>query len=277
MNKRIIPVLTIACVCNLLISPNTWSSDQQDRQPLMLASGLDGFWGAVKGAASGIVDGISGNGARPPASQTAAPQPVTEDRPLTREENREMQQRLSDLGYVPGPADGLPGKQTRSAIYAFQRDKGMYADGEPSVHLLSSLRSQTSDRARQYARRPDPVQVALGANLRAAERQLYYECAEEINIARRQENIAEIQLSRQGDTQNRMSPSTSDAVLGAMQQYGMGMLSSPEARMAAHLGRAASAQAAQAQAIQNSQQQQAAIAELQGCVARKQTPVGFQH
>jgi len=197
---------------------------------------------------------------------------------LSREENREIQQRLADLGYAPGPADGLPGKNTRSAIYAFQRDNGMSADGQPSMQVLSSLRSKTGNRSAHYASRPEPVNVVLGENLRARERQIYYECAEQLNAERRREGIPEIQLKRQGEMSGGVTnKDMTTAALGVMEQYGMSMLSSPEARMASHLGRAASAQNARAQSIQKSQRQQAAVLELQGCVARKQRPAGYQY
>jgi uncharacterized protein (DUF2235 family) len=42
---------------------------------------------------------------------------------------RAIQARLSELGYDPGVLDGLDGKNTRAAIRAFQRDKGLNDDG----------------------------------------------------------------------------------------------------------------------------------------------------
>lgn len=42
---------------------------------------------------------------------------------------RKYQQQLKDLGYDPGPIDGLLGTKTRRAISAFQRDQGLYVDG----------------------------------------------------------------------------------------------------------------------------------------------------
>ena len=35
-----------------------------------------------------------------------------------------IQQKLAKLGYAPGVADGIPGTRTRTAISAYQRDKG---------------------------------------------------------------------------------------------------------------------------------------------------------
>ncbi len=42
---------------------------------------------------------------------------------------RRMQQRLSELGYDPGGADGIFGEATRTAVQAFQRRNGLDADG----------------------------------------------------------------------------------------------------------------------------------------------------
>jgi TPR repeat protein len=53
---------------------------------------------------------------------------------------REIQQGLTDLGYAPGPVDGLCGGKTRAAIQAFQREKGMDPDGQPTDQVLEALR-----------------------------------------------------------------------------------------------------------------------------------------
>jgi uncharacterized protein YceK len=52
---------------------------------------------------------------------------------------REIQQRLTDRGYEPGPIDGLFGGKTRAAIQAFQRDKGLAPDGQATHQLLEAL------------------------------------------------------------------------------------------------------------------------------------------
>jgi hypothetical protein len=53
---------------------------------------------------------------------------------------REIQQRLTDLGYEPGPVDGLFGGKTRAAIQAFQRDKGLEPDGLANDSVLDALK-----------------------------------------------------------------------------------------------------------------------------------------
>ena len=52
---------------------------------------------------------------------------------------KSIQQRLNVLGYNVGPADGLMGNGTRTAILAFQRDKGIAVTGVADHDLLMQL------------------------------------------------------------------------------------------------------------------------------------------
>jgi hypothetical protein len=52
---------------------------------------------------------------------------------------RKIQGRLQQLGYDPGPADGVPGGKTRSAIEGYQKSVGVNQDGQVSKSLLESL------------------------------------------------------------------------------------------------------------------------------------------
>ena len=65
-----------------------------------------------------------------------------EDKGLGREERIELQERLNALGHDPGGIDAVLGSQTRRAIRAFQRTKGLPADGYPSPALLQVLRAE---------------------------------------------------------------------------------------------------------------------------------------
>jgi hypothetical protein len=51
----------------------------------------------------------------------------------------DIQRRLRDLGYNPGPADGIYGSKTKAAIEAFQRKSNLPVDGQPSQALLDQL------------------------------------------------------------------------------------------------------------------------------------------
>jgi peptidoglycan hydrolase-like protein with peptidoglycan-binding domain len=54
---------------------------------------------------------------------------------------RNVQTALSQLGYSPGPIDGIMGSKTRAAIRAYQIDSGLPVSGEPSVSLHEHLQT----------------------------------------------------------------------------------------------------------------------------------------
>ncbi len=56
----------------------------------------------------------------------------------------EVQQNLTDLGYDPGPVDGVVGPRTRAATRNFQADIGMPVDGEISDKLYTALNDAAS-------------------------------------------------------------------------------------------------------------------------------------
>lgn len=60
--------------------------------------------------------------------------------PLSRDENFELQNRLTALGYDPGPVDGVVGPATRSALRQFQAAQGLTPDGFPTPEVLALLR-----------------------------------------------------------------------------------------------------------------------------------------
>ena len=57
----------------------------------------------------------------------------------TSETVESIQTSLATLGYKPGPADGVLGTRTRSAIEAFQRDQGMSVTGKATTQLRDLL------------------------------------------------------------------------------------------------------------------------------------------
>ena len=75
---------------------------------------------------------------RPPAPLAAAPSPVPLPRP--RPTVRRAQRLLADLGYHPGPADGVMRPRTRAAIRAFQRDEGLIPHGRLTRAVMGRLR-----------------------------------------------------------------------------------------------------------------------------------------
>ncbi len=57
----------------------------------------------------------------------------------TGSEVTQIQQRLQELGYDPGTADGIYGTRTKNAIIAFQRDYGLSDDGIAGPKTLEAL------------------------------------------------------------------------------------------------------------------------------------------
>ncbi len=58
---------------------------------------------------------------------------------LSRAEVIRLQQELKARGFDSGPADGIPGARTRSALRQFQRTQGLVADGFASRAVLAAL------------------------------------------------------------------------------------------------------------------------------------------
>ena len=54
-----------------------------------------------------------------------------------------LQEKLIALGFLSGKADGIFGNDTRDAVMAFQRNKGMHADGKAGPDTLAALESVT--------------------------------------------------------------------------------------------------------------------------------------
>lgn len=50
-----------------------------------------------------------------------------------------VQHQLAELGYNPGPEDGILGPQSRTAVDEFQRDQGLLANGTIDAQLLEQL------------------------------------------------------------------------------------------------------------------------------------------
>lgn len=104
-----------------------------------------------------------------PAPSTAATPPATE--PLRGEEVREVQKRLQGFGFNPGPADGVAGRMTASAVMSYQQNRGQPQTGDIDRDLLDQLRQdpapqvappapqRTAQRTRTqaHARRASPL------------------------------------------------------------------------------------------------------------------------
>ena len=63
-------------------------------------------------------------------------------RPLDSDQRRELQKLLLARGYAIGDVDGVIGSKTREAVRAVQKEKGLRADGFPSLKLLEAMRKE---------------------------------------------------------------------------------------------------------------------------------------
>jgi membrane-bound lytic murein transglycosylase B len=63
------------------------------------------------------------------------------DKPLSRDQKIDMQQRLTGLGYDTQGADGIIGPNSRKAIRSFQSAQGMTPDGYENAAFLKALRA----------------------------------------------------------------------------------------------------------------------------------------
>jgi len=70
----------------------------------------------------------------------------TDDRGLSRAERREVQQRLLDLGFDIGTADGMIGPKSQTAIREFQAKRGFTVDGRAGGRVLDALRGAAGKR-----------------------------------------------------------------------------------------------------------------------------------
>lgn len=61
------------------------------------------------------------------------------------EEVKQIQQKLSSLGYYSGEADGIFGSLTQSAVKNFQKDNGLKADGIVGEKTLAALNISNSN------------------------------------------------------------------------------------------------------------------------------------
>lgn len=59
--------------------------------------------------------------------------------PLSREQRMAFQRGLAAAGFDPGGADGVLGRRTRAMTRAWQKSRGLVADGYPSLELLAVL------------------------------------------------------------------------------------------------------------------------------------------
>jgi hypothetical protein len=75
---------------------------------------------------------------------------------------RRIQALLAELGYDPGPIDGLAGRRTASAIRSFQTAEGLSVDGRIETGLLAALERRAGPPARMEPQ--PPAKAGAGAS-----------------------------------------------------------------------------------------------------------------
>jgi len=80
-----------------------------------------------------------------PLTLTAQEKP----QPLTRQERKEAERRLSDIGYRTGPVDGLLDPASQSALIAFQKWEGRAITGQLTLDELNAIRASSGPHARE--------------------------------------------------------------------------------------------------------------------------------
>jgi hypothetical protein len=88
-----------------------------------------------------------------PASSTT-PSPPASTLSQANAEVMKAQRFLAELGYNPGPADGLYGRKTRGAIEEYQSSEGLVVDGAVSASLLIALQSDAQNASVSILRAP---------------------------------------------------------------------------------------------------------------------------
>ncbi len=68
----------------------------------------------------------------------------TDDPGLSRQERRELKERLANLGYDPGALDGSLGAKARIAVADYERTNGIPVTGRPGQRLLARLRTEAT-------------------------------------------------------------------------------------------------------------------------------------
>ncbi len=72
----------------------------------------------------------------------------------------QAQKYLRQLGYNPGPVDGVGGAKTSAAVRRFQSDRGLNVDGEVTASLLMALATESGAREARQMMADNPTRAA---------------------------------------------------------------------------------------------------------------------
>jgi hypothetical protein len=102
-------------------------------------TGLSVLQGALLGAAAG---GLTGAMTKEDFINLGDPIWATDKKPANRSATARIQAGLSNLGYAPGPIDGIHGAKTTAAIKSYQKDNGLLVDGIASQQLAEHIEAK---------------------------------------------------------------------------------------------------------------------------------------
>jgi len=88
---------------------------------------------------------------------------------------REIQRGLAELGFNPGPIDGMDGPRTRKSIAAFQKKFGYKRVGKPSEAALTQIRETQNPELRKKRSDSPPVYKSIIQPERLAEAKEFYQ------------------------------------------------------------------------------------------------------
>ena len=122
-------------------------------------------------AGSATLAKVYSSSARKAATTTATNTPKPTNTPFTSFKNgdsgadvRKMQQRLKELGYLKGSADGDFGDATEAAVKAFQANNGLTVDGKAGNATLTKLYSSSARKASTATATPKVTNTPKATN-----------------------------------------------------------------------------------------------------------------
>jgi peptidoglycan hydrolase-like protein with peptidoglycan-binding domain len=180
MNARIIPAIALGA---LLAACGT-NPDDRVQGGAAAGAATGAAVGALAGPPGVVVGGLVGAGAGAATGAATSPQDVNLGRPVwnnpevrvpgVREgrgnagysstQTRELQRALNARGFDAGPADGVWGARTRSAVMEWQRQNNVPVTGTPTASMLNTLGVQGSGMAPRAAA-PNPNAAYMGGGM----------------------------------------------------------------------------------------------------------------
>lgn len=122
-----------------------WNSWNNTNQPSVSATGAIGVPGVTTNRPGATIAVVTSRPTATPKPNTATPKPQSlKNGMFGSAEVKQMQQRLKELGYLSGSADGDFGDATEAAVRDFQQQNGLTVDGKAGTNTLNKLYSNNA-------------------------------------------------------------------------------------------------------------------------------------